>query len=40
MLTLLTPGGWAWPNEVARLKPLVRPVMILTITWFAMSVLT
>jgi O-antigen ligase len=39
-LVFLTLGGWAWLTGFARLKPILRPIMILTIAWFALSVLT
>lgn len=39
-LAFLTLGGWAWLTGFERLKPILRPIMILTIGWFALSVLT
>jgi len=38
-LAPFTLGGWAWLSGFARLKPILRPIMILTIGWFALSVL-
>src|SRR5262249_40843589 len=38
-LSFLTLGGWAWLTGFARLRPILRPIMVLTIAWFALSVL-
>lgn len=39
-LAFLTLGGWAWLTGFERLRPILRPIMILTLGWFALSVLT
>ena len=39
-LAFLALGGWAWLNGTSRFRPLLRPLMLLTIAWFALSVLT
>src|SRR5262249_1452431 len=38
-LAFLALGGWAWLTGFERLKPILRPIMLLTIAWFALSVL-